>query len=320
MERKSQVSGFSEFLVSSGTAIRDWGESALDGIAAAAVWVSDGLNPLLSGALSLLNPICNAIGSGCYAVLGVVPPWFGITLISVVLGIVMLVAFGKFSNQERIGRAKDDIKANLLALKLFKDELGVVFSAQVKILWAICRLQRYVLTPVLLLTPPMLLLLAQMGVRYQWRPLEVGEVAIVEAALSEEANGNAFSLSAASGGVAIEAGPVAGDGTVAWRVLADEPGRYELSLKAGGESVTKELVVGRPGDRVSALRPAGVWYDQLLHPVERALPANGAIRSIELSYPPLESYVYGSDWWILYFFVVSMATALVFKPFFKVRF
>lgn len=306
--------------MSSGTAIRDWGESALDGLGSAAGWVNDVLNPLLSGALSLLNPLCTAIANACYALLGILPPWFGITLISVVLGIVMLVAFGKFSNQERIGRAKDDIKANLLALKLYKDELGVVFSAQVKILWAICRLQRYVLTPVLILTPPMLLLLAQMGVRYQWRPLHVGETAIVKASLADETNGSDFSLISDSGGAVIEAGPIAGDGSVAWRVRAEEPGRHVLNLEANGERITKELVVGEAGQRVSALRPGGVWYDQLLHPVEGSLPSSGPIRWIELSYPPLESYVYGSDWWILYFFVVSMATALAFKPFFGVRF
>ena len=79
------------------------------------------------------------------------------SVLSILTGVLALVAFRYASNQDGIGRAKDDIKANLLALKLFKDDLRVTVLSQLRIMWAIARLQRYVLTPVILLTLPMLL-------------------------------------------------------------------------------------------------------------------------------------------------------------------
>ena len=129
------------------------------------------LNPVLSPVLSILNPVCVVVGDVIYAAIDLLPIWVGLILLSAGTGVVMLVFFRYTSNQAAIARAKDDIKANLLALKLFKDDLRVTVQSQLRIMWAIARLQRYVLTPVILLTLPMLLGLAQMGIRHQWRPL-----------------------------------------------------------------------------------------------------------------------------------------------------
>ena len=138
------------------------------------------LNPLLSPVLAFLNPICTRLGDVVYAVLSPFPVWVGLAVISAVTGVVMLIAFHRTSNQKAIGKVKNDIKANLLALKLYKDELRVTIQSQIRLLWAILRLQRYVLTPVLLMAFPMLLALAQMGIRYQWRPLRSGEQTLIK--------------------------------------------------------------------------------------------------------------------------------------------
>ena len=45
------------------------------------------------------------------------------------------VVFKYTSNQRAIKRARDDIKAHLLALKLFKENTRVIFRAQGRILW-----------------------------------------------------------------------------------------------------------------------------------------------------------------------------------------
>ncbi len=298
------------------------------------------LNPVLSPLLSLLNPGCTAIGDAVYAAFAPLPVWVGLTIISAVAGVVMLVAFGYTSNQTAIGRAKDDIKANLLALKLFKDELHVTWTAQARLLWAILRLQRYMLAPVLLLALPMLLGLAQMGLRYQWRPLHPGEQTLIKLRLHDD------SLDAVAppivGGVAIaqvtlepnpgivvEVGPVPTKTEFAWRIRGGQPGRHMLRFHVDSERnsqsventvIEKEIVVGDAFERVSAERAAGRWTTQLLHPAEHALPADSPVQAIEILYPGRESWVYGANYWVLSFFVISMAFALVFKPVFKVRF
>lgn len=278
------------------------------------------LNPILSPVLAVLNPICAAIGDFVYAGVGLAPVWLGLTLVSIALGVAMLLAFRGLSNQAKIGRAKDDIKADLLALKLFKDDLRVMFAAQGSIAWAILRLQRYVLTPILWATPPMLLILAQMGVRYQWRPLIPGESTILRVTLDEpRARAKTVTLES-NPGVASAVGPIPSERDLVWRIQAAQPGRHTLRITIDGQSLEKELVVGEVGQRVSALRPSNHWTDQLFHPCEAKLPSESGVRSVIVEYPTSLSWFSGADFWVVTFFVISMAAALILAPIFRVRF
>lgn len=278
------------------------------------------LNPVLSPALSFVNPITTAIGDGVYAVLGPLPDWLSLTILSTAAGLVMLVVFRYASNQTAIGRAKDDIKANLLALRLYKDELAVVFQAQFRVAWAILRLQGLLLQPFAILLIPLLLCMAQMGIRHQWRPLRSGEVTVITMKLHEDVDEFGEIVLAPNIGLTIEAGPVPGGGEVVWRVRGGEPGRHTLKFRVRGAVLEKELVVGDRFQRVSAIRPGASWTTQLLHPAEAPLPPDSPARSIEIDLPASDSWISGEDFWVLTFCVVSLVVAFVFRPFFGVRF
>ncbi len=278
------------------------------------------LNPILSPLLAFLNPMCTWIGDILYSVLSPFPAWAGLMVISALTGVVMLIAFRHTSNQKAIGKVKDDIKANLLALKLYKDELRVTFLSQVRLLWAILRLQRYVLTPVLLMALPMLLVLAQMGIRYQWRPLRSGERTLIKMQSAPGAGKSVNVSLEPHTGLVVEAGPVPGGDLMVWRIRGGTPGRHTLQFHAAGETIEKELVVSDLFERVSAVRPGGRWTEQLFHPVERRLATKSAVRSIEIVYPNVQSWVYGADYWVVTFFIVSMIVALILAPRFRVRF
>ena len=303
------------------------GDAALwlwEGVASALlelwIWINALINPLFSPLFAALNPICTAIGDAVYAPLASLPVWLGLTLLSVFGGIVMLIAFRFASNQDGIGQAKDDIKANLLALKLFKDEIRVTFQAQWRITGAILRLQRYVLTPVILLMLPMLLALAQMGIRHQWRPLKPGEQTIIRISTTGDPKDLPTITLEPSKGIDVEVGPIPGEGDLVWRVRATEVGRHTLQFSVGDQTIEKEFVVGSGFERVSAIRTASAWATQLLHPAEPRLPADLPISAIAITYPSVDSYIHGANYWVIYLFVISMATALILKPLFKVRF
>jgi hypothetical protein len=121
-------------------------------------------------------------------------------------------------------------------------------------------------------------------------------------------------------GVAVEVGPVPGGDLWVWRVRGVAPGRHTLKFHVAGETIEKELVVGDGFERVSALRPNARWTDQLFHPIERRLAAGSPVRSIEILYPNVDSWVRGADYWVVTFFIVSMIAALILAPVFKVRF
>ncbi|MFQ5591759.1 MAG: hypothetical protein ACE5HE_11390 [Phycisphaerae bacterium] len=308
------------------------------------------LGVILSPILSVLNPPCTTLGDLVYTILSPLPVWIGLTLLSAIAGVVMLATFGIMSNQAAIGRIKDDIKANLLALKLYKDQPGVTWRAQAALMWAILRLQRYILVPVLVLALPMLLGLAQMGIRYQWRPLHSGEQTLIKLTFDNacrDARGRPFTTSNTAPrtphfelpkvtletgpGAIAEVGPIAKECELAWRIRGGQAGRHTLRFHLHNPSrssptqdqdtvIEKELIVGDGLRRVSATRPSRHWLAQLVHPVEPVLPGHTGVASVEVLYPGRDSRVYGTDYWVFCFFVVSMAFALASKPIFKVRF
>lgn len=296
-------------------------------------WVWGGLdavlNPILSTLLRWLNPLCTAIADGVYRILSPLPPWVGLVLISAIAGVVMLIAFRYLSNQVGISRAKDDIKANLLALKLFKDDLRVALRAQVRIMWALLRLQRYILVPVLWMALPTMLLLSQMAMRYQWRPFAPGEPILLKVHADTPQLGGTSTYRdlghtklIVPTGVEIEVGPLADPDDTAWRLRATQPGRHQLTIQTDPEIGSKEVVVGLPGQRVSPVRPGPRWIEQLLYPIEPVIDADSGFSSysVDVAYPELKSRIYGSDYWVLTFFIVSMLTAILLKPLFNVRF
>jgi hypothetical protein len=277
-------------------------------------------NPVLSPVLRFLNPLTTAIGDGIYAVLAAVPVWLGLTVLSAIIGVLMLIVFRYTSNQAAIGRARDQITGNLLALKLFKDDFRVALVSQGRLLAALGRLQWHMLFPIFIMIFPLLLAVAQMGLRYQWRPLEPGETANVTLQLHPD-HADVVSATLAESPVVAEAvGPVPGGGELVWRITAGEVGRHTLTFTVADADVEKELVVGEPFARVSAERPGRRWTSQILHPAEPPLPSDCPVQKVVIDYPGVESYLYGANWWILYFFVVSMLFAIAFVPVFKVRF
>lgn len=311
---------FTKTLLSTASAVQsawDWiAERGGDALSA----VDRMINPILSPVFALLNPIATTVADVVYAIFSPLGVAGGLIAASVAVGVLMLPAFKFLSNQKKIARAKDDIKANLLALKLFKDELHVVFGAQVRILWAILRLQRWVITPILWMLLPMLLVLAQMGVRYQWRPLRVGEASLLRVARTDpKLSAKSMTLTAPPG-VTVEAGPVASDKDVVWRLRAKEVGRHTMTLTVDGKQWEKEIVVGEEGVRVSEVRPGASWVDQLFYPCELRLPADAGVQSIMVEYPAPTSWFRGADYWVLSFFVISMIAALLLAPIFKVKF
>jgi len=89
-------------------------------------------------------------------------------------GFFALIIFKYTSNQKAIGRVRDDIKANLLAVKLFRDNFSVAFRSQARVMAAAVKLLVYSLVPMLVIILPVCLVLAQMGAWYQAPPCAAG--------------------------------------------------------------------------------------------------------------------------------------------------
>ncbi len=264
----------------------------------------------------------NALGRFLLAPIAVLPGWLSNTIISAVTGIILLIIFKYTSNQRAIGRVRDDIKANMLALKLFKDSISVTLQAQGRVFRGAFLLLFYAVRPMLVMIVPVSLLLAQMGLWYQYRPLLPGEEAVVTVKLNDNIETPWPIVSIEPTPAAeVTIGPVRvfSKHGIHWKIKAIENGSHGLIFHVDGEQFDKELAVGDGFMRVSAERPGWHWADILLHPCEKPFDPDSAVRSISIDYPRRLSRTSGTDWWLIYFFVASLVFALIFKPFLKVR-
>src|SRR5438093_12939173 len=105
-----------------------------------------------------LNAVANVFGRWLLAPIGVLPGWLSATIVAAVTGVLLLVVFKYTSNQRAIKRVRDDIKAHLLSLKLFKENPWVAVRAQGRILRGAQRLSILAIVPMLVMALPASLL------------------------------------------------------------------------------------------------------------------------------------------------------------------
>ena len=100
------------------------------------------------------------------------PGWLSATVVAAVTGVLLLAVFKYTSNQRAIKRVRNDINANLLALKLFKDSAGWRFGRRGASCCGAGRLFVLAVVPMLVMAVPVTLLLGQLALWYQARPLQ----------------------------------------------------------------------------------------------------------------------------------------------------
>jgi hypothetical protein len=260
-----------------------------------------------------LNPLANWVGAWVLAPIGMMPGWVSATIIAVVTGLVMLVVFKYTSNQKAIKAARDDIKAQLLSMKLFKDRISVTLQAQGRILLAAWRLFVHALLPMAVMCIPVTLVLTQLGLWYQARPLGVGEEALVTVTLNKE--GSSWPKVALLPNTAVEVitGPVRvqSKGEAMWILKAKSPGYQRLEFQVGDKVIDKELAIGDGLMRVSLERPDRSLESVVFHPWEAPFADDAPVKSIAIEYPTRSSWIYGTDTWVFYWFGVSLVAAFL---------
>ena len=272
--------------------------------------------------ITWVNVVTNAIGGLLLAPVAAVSGWGSITVISAVLGVLLLVIFKYTSNQMAIGRVRDDIKANLLAVKLFKDSISVTFRSQARVFAGSFKLLFYAIVPMLVMIVPVCLILAQMGMWYQARPLRPSDEPVI---VKLKLNNNLDTLPQ----VTLESLPAArtmigpvrvfSKKEIYWKIKPIEDGNYNLIFHVGDRRYEKQLAIGDGFMRLSPKRPGPDFSDILLYPLERPFAPDSPVYSISIDYPERDSRISGTNWWIVYFFIASMIFAFIFKPLLKVR-
>ena len=172
----------------------------------------------------------------------------------------MLLVVKRTSNQARTGRGQAEIHACLFEIRLFNDDLPAILRAQVELLRHNGCYLAPLLPPLLWMIVPLVLVIAQLQAAYGWRAPRPGEEVLVRRELAEGAGPVSPGGSARPPARArATRGPrprlprvwTPALGEMAWRISADRPGSYQLTVSVAGLPFTKSLVVGDGAVRLS---------------------------------------------------------------------
>ena len=245
------------------------------------------------------------------------PPIVGLTVISLVVSVGMLIGFRAVSDQEALDAVKRRIYGGVYEIRLYKDDLRTIFAAQIGILRETMTYFRLSMVPMLWMMVPIVILVSQLQFQYGYEGLEPGQTALVRVELTEEGadrvaetDGAGVSLEVPDG-VRLET-PLVWIPSLreaGWRIAVESPGEYELIIRIGEETLTKSVRVSGTTVLRSPLRQSSL-LDQLIYPAEAPLPRGSNVEVIRLGYVDAEINLFGwQTHWIIAFFILTMVFA-----------
>ena len=236
----------------------------------------------------------------------------------------MLFVFKATSDQAGIKKAKNLVKGHFLAIRLYRDDIGLMLDTMKNIILSNLFYMRKSLRPMLFLVVPVGVILVQIGSRYEFRPLAVGESMVVSMRLAEKIS--AADLSKVEldlpEGLHSDIPPVRIEARreISWRIRAEKPGDYDLAFLYNGSTVSKRLRVVDFLVPLATKRAHGDLAVSAMNPSESGLPASSFASMISIRYPKRELYFLGFNInWLVAFFIFSMVAAFACKGFLGVE-
>ena len=260
-------------------------------------------------------------------------PMIGLTCFSLAAGVGMLYVFKWTSDQKGLEDVKRKIHAGIFEIRLFSDDIRAIFTAQRDIFRYNFVYLRLALAPLLWMIIPFVLMVAQLQLHYGYEGLMVGEPVIVKVAMSgERAVYNGLGVEGGVGSSVVELEvpdglrletprlTIRSLNQAEWRLVADEPGSYELGIRVGNQVYFKSVEVSSQVVKRSPIR-TDRFLDQLLYPGEPGFPSGAAVSAIEVLYPEREVNFFGWDThWLVPFSIIAIIPAFALKKPLRVTF
>jgi len=251
------------------------------------------------------------------------PDIWALIIVSIVTGIVMLLVFRQTSNQKAIKKTKDKIKAHILELVLYKDNLKIIVKAIGNIFRYNGRYLYQTIIPLLIVFIPVILILIQLNYRYQFRSFNSGDRTLVKVKLVDGSSDNFDKiklLNSPNYQIETPALRIVEANELDWRVRILNGDKFNLLIENEGDTVIKSV---NRTDRVSFLSPKRERFSSLaflLCPTEEPISESKIIKSIEIQYPQRKMKIFGFYvHWLVVFFVVSLIAAFGLKGVFHVE-
>jgi hypothetical protein len=245
------------------------------------------------------------------------PAIVGLTALSALTAVGMLLVVRATSNQARIAAVKRAMQACIYEVRLFGDDARAMLRAMAELVRHNLTYLALGIVPLLWMIVPLGLLVAHLHVvRFAYTGLVVGGQALVKARLADGTT--TTPVLEVPAGVRIETPlvwiPSLREAVWRIRITGESPSEANVTIRIGNEALTKSLTVSNAIVRTSPVRPDRAMTSQLMCPAESPIPAGTAVESIAITYPSRSVSVFGWNLhWMVVFFVLSMVFAFLLR-------
>lgn len=223
-----------------------------------------------------------------------------LVLISGVFGIIALLVFKQISWQAGIKATKDKIKGHMIAIRIYQDDLGVVFGAVVRIVVRNFLYLGLNFGPILPLLAPFMLVASQLVVRYAFDPLPVVDEAEADGMLAGRGTMLEVRMKRGRGDEASRLtvhlpphlkalSPLVRnprDGIAVMEFAAISPGTADVQFMIDGRLAgTKSISSGNVAPRSMQPERVSSFWESWLWPAEPTFPPESPIDSVRFDYP-----------------------------------
>jgi hypothetical protein len=226
---------------------------------------------------------------------GFLGDFWALLFLSILLSLIVLVIFKYVSSPSRIKDTKNKIKANILAIRLYKDFWRVIAGSFVKSLFYTLKYFMLNIGPVLIIIPILFPIFVQMDIRYGMRSFKTDEIFVFKTQLESDLTDVNIQLldsdyfKSVMNPVFINAyrdeeraRPIR---EVNWKLKCLKPGRTEIRVRINQQVVSKNLEIGNNTVALSNRRLAKSSLDHFIYPAEKLIENPGPVHTLSLRYP-----------------------------------
>ncbi len=253
-----------------------------------------------------------------------------ILFLSILMSFFILFLLKYISFPKKIKNEKEKIKANIFAIRIYKDFWKVILSSFFKSLFHTLKYFMFNLAPFLIIIPLLTPIFTQMESRYGVRPFKPSEVVVVKADFKKNIKDAEIYLMknehfnpvmppvfmdyySKIKGVRIH--------QIDWKIKIIKNGVSTIDIIAFGKQFSKRIVIGDHKISLSDTKYDISGWGHILYPSESLFGENSDIRSVSISYPgKLITFMGIKMHWIIWNLIIMVILILVFKDRFGVEF
>ncbi len=272
--------------------------------------------------MGAVNRITSAVFDFVLAPFELLGAELALVLVSGLFGILALAVFKHISWQAGIKGVKGKIKGHMIAIRIYQNDLGIVFSSVIRILFRNFQYLGLNFGPLLPLLVPFTLIATQLVVRYGFAPLPVvdseeklaamlpGQGTLIDVRMKRGRESEVGELTLHLPPGLSQMSPLVrdvSDGVAFVEVVATAPVMGVIEFSVDGRSVgTKEVVAGNASTRRMQPERVGGFWSSWLWPAEDPFPEESPLERVKFTYPERElAFLPGGPVGILITFFLS---------------